>query len=142
VFWGYDKSFAGGIRWMPKEAFAKKCEKEIERNQAYRAKNQENLKEYRRAYKEKNRGKLYDLKRRRILRISFKKNDGASLQCWMGSLKRDWNTFRAIANLTPNPGQTIAELIHELSGYPMEVCEQIANPPEPEILVNPGPDLF
>lgn len=34
-----------------------------------------------------------------------------------------------IANLQPDPGQTLAELIHELSGYAMDVCEQIANPP-------------
>jgi hypothetical protein len=55
-------------------------------------------------------------------------------------------TFESIANLQPDPGQTLAELIHELSGYAMEVCEQIANPPviedAPLAQPTPQPDLF
>ena len=88
-------------------------------------------------------------------RRSFGSKDGSTFESFCRSA---WHPqiFGMIANLQPDPGQTLAELIHELSGYPMEVCEMIANPPPveepptPEKLDNPappstlpgGPDLF
>ena len=64
----------------------------------------------------------------------------------MSSLSKSHAVFESIANLQPDPGQTLAELIHQLSGYAMEVCEQIANPPviedAPTAQPTPQPDLF
>lgn len=78
--------------------------------------------------------------------MGFQREDGSSYDCWIKSLKLPSKTFEAIANLQPDPGQTLAELIHELSGYAMEVCEQIANPPviedAPLAQPTPQPDLF
>ncbi len=165
IFWTYNKSRPGGIRWIANNMLEKCLEAANKGARAYRQKNREKCKDRQRSYYEKNRGKYKDrirsyyeknrekyseLQRRRILMISFKKQDGSSLQSWRNSLTNKGITYKTLAYLTPDPGQTLAELIHELSGYPMEVCEQIANPPEPEILdnpeppanVNPGPDLF
>jgi hypothetical protein len=64
----------------------------------------------------------------------------------VSSLFKPSQTFAVIANLQPNPGQTLTELIHELSGYAMEVCEQIANPSvaedNPALTPPAAPDLF
>ena len=69
-----------------------------------------------------------------------------SFTAWLASLTTSSRVFAAIANLTPDPGQTLAQLIHELSGYAMDVCEQIANPPilegSPALTPPAAPDLF
>ena len=76
----------------------------------------------------------------------FSNEDGSSFDSWIASVSRPNKTFEIVANLQPDPGQTLAELIHELSGYAMEVCEQIANPPviedAPPVKPEPQPDLF
>ncbi len=73
--------------------------------------------------------------------------NGDSYRVWVSSkTKRMEKLASEIANLTPEEGQTLTELIHELSGYAMEVCEQIANPPvaedAPPAQPTPQPDLF
>jgi len=97
-------------------------------------------------YRESNKYQIAEYERRRKRRKSFAKENGSSFQAWLASLTQSHKAFPAIANLQPDPGQTLAELIHELSGYPMEVCEQIANPPviedAPRAEPTPQPDLF
>ncbi len=99
-----------------------------------------------RKYREANKEKLAERGRRRHRRKVFAKEDGSSYQAWLASLKQPAVVIIAIANLQPDPGQTLAELIHELSGYAMDVCEQIANPPviedAPPAKSTPQPDLF
>ena len=76
----------------------------------------------------------------------FPHQNGSSYESWRKSVGVSRKTFNQIANLQPDPGQTLAELIHELSGYAMEVCEQIANPTviEDSLALTPpaAPDLF
>jgi hypothetical protein len=121
-------------------------EKEAERLRRYREANKEKVAEYNRRYEEANKEKMAEARRCRKRQIAFLREDGSSFQAWLASLKNRTLTFIAIANLQPNPGQTLAELIHELSGYAMEVCEQIANPPviedAPPAQPEPQPDLF
>ncbi len=136
-------------------------EKVAERNRQYCEANKEKLAEARRQYREANKGKVAErkrryceankekhseLSRRRHRRKVFAKEDGSSYQAWLASLKQPAAVIIAIANLQPDPGQTLAELIHELSGYAMDVCEQIANPPviedAPPAQPEPQPDLF
>jgi hypothetical protein len=97
-------------------------------------------------YRESNKHQIAEYERRRKRRRSFEKEDGSSFQAWIASLTQPHKVFPAIANLTPDPGQTLAELIHKLSGYAMDVCEQIANPPAieeaPPTEPTPQPDLF
>jgi hypothetical protein len=121
-------------------------EKLIERSCQYREANKEKLAKKKRRYYEANKEKLVETQRRKNRKIQFAKEDGSSFQAWLASLTQSHQTFEAIANLTPNEGQTLAELIHELSGYAMDVCEQIANPPvaeeAPPAQPTPQPDLF
>jgi hypothetical protein len=117
-----------------------------EHRRQYREANKAEIAEHRRQYREANKAKIAE-KRRRLNRTKlFAKEDGSSFEAWIASLNIPTTTFAAIANLTPDEGQTLAELIHELSGYAMDVCEQIANPPieaEPEALTpEPTADLF
>ena len=84
---------------------------------------------------------------RSSLRCRFYNMNGDSYRVWVSSkTKRMEKLASEIANLTPEEGQTLTELIHELSGYAMEVCEQIANPPvieDPQpAQPTPQPDLF
>ncbi len=141
VFLEYRKSCLNGERWQSPEKFAETREKEKEERRLHRLNNPEKEKEN---------------KRRHNAKCSFKKQNGSSYEAWVKSVWGMPKTAAAIDALTPDPGQTLAELIHELSGYPMETCEQIATPPafepepEPEILDNlppianlpPAPDLF
>ena len=136
-------------------------EKIAERKRLYRQANKEKLYQqeyrYREANKEKmtkrknqhykaNKDKLSEKGSRINRKIRFAKEDGSSFQAWLASLYNPNKVFQAIANLQPDPGQTLAELIHELSGYAMEVCQQIANPPviqdAPPAEPTPQPDLF
>jgi hypothetical protein len=121
-------------------------EKEAERKRRYAEANKDKVAEYQRRYEEANKEKMAERSRRRHRQIAFLKEDGLSFQAWLASLKNRTLTFIAIANLQPDPGQTLAELIHELSGYAMEVCEQIANPPvtedNPALTPPAAPDLF
>ena len=121
-------------------------EKDLERKRRYREANQENEAERKRRYREANQEKEAERLRRNKRRMAFLREDGSSFQAWLASLKNQARSFVVIANLTPDPGQTLAELIHELSGYAMEVCEQIANPPviedAPPAQPEPQPDLF
>jgi hypothetical protein len=121
-------------------------EKEAEQKSRYRLANKEKLIERNRRYSETNREKLIERMRRYNRRRSFAKEDGSSFQSWLAGLYNRSAVFESIANLTPDPGQTLTELIHELSGYAMEVCEQIANPPVIEdaqpAQPAPQPDLF
>ena len=117
-----------------------------EKDRRYYEANKEAVAEKKRRYHEANREAMAEQKRRRVRRNAFAKEDGSSFRAWMASLFRTPNVFAAIANLTPDPGQTLTELIHKLSGYSMEVCEQIANPPviedSPALTPPPAPDLF
>jgi len=121
-------------------------EKLAETARQYREANKEKMAQTARRYSEANKEKMAQTKRRRSRKIQFTKEDGSSFQAWLASLTYFHRKFEAIANLTPDPGQTLAELIHELSGYAMEVCEQIANPPvaeeAPPAQPTPQPDLF
>jgi hypothetical protein len=117
-----------------------------ERNRLYREANKVKVNERRRRYEEANKVKKAHRNRCRKRQIAFLKEDGSSFESWVSSLIRPTAAFETIANLQPDPGQTLAELIHELSGYAMEVCEQIANPPvieDPQpAKPTPQPDLF
>ena len=97
-------------------------------------------------YREFNKNQIAEYERRRKRQKSFAKEDGSSFHAWIASLIKPHKSFAAIANLTPDPGQTLTQLIHELSGYAMDVCEQIANPPvaeeAPPAQPTPQPDLF
>ena len=117
-----------------------------ERKRRYYEANKEAVAEKRRQYREANKEAVTEKRRRYTRRNGFSKEDGSSFQAWLASLKNPALIFIAIANLQPKPGQTLAELIHELSGYSMDVCEQIANPPilEDSLALTPpaAPDLF
>jgi len=61
---------------------------------------------------------------------SFCKRDGSSLGAFLDSYKNNHHLsmmLSAIMDLTVPDGKTLAEYIHDLSGYKMSVCEQIAN---------------
>ena len=122
-----------------KEAVAEK------RRQYYEA-NKEAVTEKRRQYYEANKEAVTEKRRQRTRRNGFAKEDGSSFRAWLASLAQSHKTFEAIANFQPDPGQTLAELIHKLSGYAMDVCEQIANPPilegSPALTPPAAPDLF
>ena len=136
-------------------------EKVAEQKRQYREINKNNVAEAKRQYRqfnkwkeaerirrymEANKDKVAERLRRYYRRKRFIQEDGSSFQEWLASLQQAPKVFAAIANLQPDPGQTLAELIHELSGYAMEVCEQIANPPviqdAPPAQLEPQPDLF
>ncbi len=114
----------------------------------YRESNRDKSVNRDRMYYESNREKRTEQHRRYRRKAGFFKEDGLSFQSWIASLPSTGcsQIFEAIANLQPDPGQTLAQLIHELSGYAMEVCEQIANPPviedAPPAQPTPQPDLF
>ena len=122
-----------------KEAVAKQRRRYIEANK-------ESVREKDRQYREANKEAVAERNRRWTRRNGFAKEDGSSLSAWSASVYNRGKAFAAIANLTPDPGQTLAQLIHELSGYAMEVCEQIANPPatedSPALTPPAAPDLF
>ena len=94
----------------------------------------------------KNKNTVVEGNRRRRRARFFEKEDGSSFKSWVSSLSKPHATFESIANLQPDPGQTLTQLIHQLSGYAMEVCEQIANPlvieDAPPAQPTPQPDLF
>ena len=117
-----------------------------ERKRRYREANKETLAEYQRRYHEANKEAVTERERRRTRRSAFAKENGSSFPAWQASLAQPAKVFKAIANLQPDPGQTLTELIHELSGYAMEVCEQIANPlileGSPALTPPAAPDLF
>jgi hypothetical protein len=121
-------------------------EKLVETTRQYREAHKEKLAEAKRQYREANKEKVAETKRRAARRRSFEKEDGSSFQAWIASLTKPNKAFPVIANLTPDPNQTLAQLIHKLSGYAMDVCEQIANPPaiedSPALTPLPDPDLF
>jgi hypothetical protein len=121
-------------------------EKEAERKRRYCEANKKKMAEYQRRYEEANKEKKTHRNRCRKRQIAFLKEDGSSFESWLFSLIRPTAAFETIANLQPDLGQTLAELIHELSGYAMDVCEQIANPPviedAPPAKSIPQPDLF
>lgn len=121
-------------------------EKLREKNHRYRETNKEKVEETSRRYRETNKEKLAKKNRRYARQKSFARENGSSYPAWQASLAQPAKVFESIANLQPDPGQTLAELIHELSGYAMEVCEQIANPPviedSPALTPPAAPDLF
>jgi hypothetical protein len=121
-------------------------EKVAETARQHREANKEKLAEQQRQHYQANKEKVVEMQRLRNRSKGFAREDGSSFQAWLASLTRSHKVFLAIANLTPNEGQTLAELIHELSGYAMDVCEQIANPPvaeeAPPAQPTPQPDLF
>jgi len=132
VFWEYDKSSKNGEYWINADKFKQLREKVLEAKRHYRQENREKLAEAKRRYDQKNREKLAERDRRIKLKKTLQKSTPKTLHQFYASLKQPRTTLAAIFSLTPDEGQTLAELIHELSGYPMELCEQIANPPEPE----------
>ena len=117
-----------------------------EQARRYYEANKEAVAEQKRRYREANKEAVAEQKRRRMRRKGFARENGSSFSAWLASLVQPSSVFIAIANLQPKPGQTLAELIHELSGYSMDVCEQIANPPviedSPALTPPPAPDLF
>ena len=117
-----------------------------ERKRRYYQANKEAAAEQKRRWCKANKEAAVEQKRRRTRRNAFAKEDGSSLRAWSASLYNRNKVFAVIANLQPDPGQTLAELIHKLSGYAMEVCEQIANPPvtedSPALTPPAAPDLF
>ena len=155
VFWQYHKQCKNGEWWCNMEDFASKVKIMREKNRRYLQNNKEQAKKSRREWIRLNPDRFNEHCRRTNLRKSFKKQDGSSFKAWTRSVSQMAHTSCAISRLQPDPGQTLAELIYELSGYTMEVCELIANPPPveeptPEKLDNPappstllgGPDLF
>lgn len=165
VFWSYGKKYRNSERWMTLEQYTKEHKRHMDNNRRWREKNVQKLKEQKQrhylrhsedhkarlyGWREKNPDRFKEQRRRQYLKKSLSNYNGVSYEAWLQSLPKPHCTLAAIDALTPAPGQTLAELIHELSGYPMETCEMIANPPEPEKLDNPpepptlagGPDLF
>ena len=112
----------------------------------YRDINKISLSERKKKYHLENKAKVAQNDKKKRRRKHFTNEDGSSFNAWIKSLRRPQKTFEIIANLQPDPGQTLAELIHELSGYAMEVCELIANPTviedSPALTPPPAPDLF
>lgn len=121
-------------------------EKWAERDRRYREANKETMAKRKSQHYKTNKDKLSEKGSRINRKIRFAKEDGSSFQAWLASLYNPNKVFQAIANLQPDSGQTLAELIHKLSGYAMDVCEQIANPPVIEYpqpaQPTPQPDLF
>lgn len=119
-----------------------------EKSRQYHEANKDTITERKRRNYEANKEKMAERNRKYLRQKSFAKEDGSSFQAWLASLynPNKVKVFEAIANLQPDPGQTLAELIHELSGYAMAVCEQIANPPviedSPALTPPAAPDLF
>jgi hypothetical protein len=170
VFWAYDKTRKNGERWIDADRFQQLYEKMAEAGRHYRQENREKLAERDRRYKQgnrekveetkrrhyqenrekllerhrhysqENREKVVEVKRRYKLKKTLQKSTPKTLQEFYDSLYRPSRVITVIFSLTPDEGQTLAELIHELSGYPMELCEQIANPPEPEPETEPIPE--
>lgn len=143
VFWAYAKDCKNGEYWITSEKYDEKISaiknRRIndpnaanKRQRRWYERNRDKRNAQKRKYNQKNRDKQTEQKRRRDLKLSFSRSSPSSYEEWLYSTKQIQRTAGSIAKLTPDPGQTLAELIHELSGYPMEVCEQIANPPEPE----------
>ena len=134
------------VRELDRRWFEANKEARAEKGRLYREANKEARAEKGRLYREANKEARAERQRRYTRQYAFTKEDGSSFRAWMASLYRPSNIFAAIANLTPKPGQTLAQLIHELSGYAMEVCEQIANPPvtedSPALTPPAAPDLF
>ena len=122
-----------------KEAMVELDRRWFEANKEARAKKD-------RQYRKANKEARAERQRRYTRQYAFTKEDGSSFQAWVASLTASSKVFAAIANLQPDPGQTLTELIHKLSGYAMEVCEQIANPPvtedSPALTPPAAPDLF
>lgn len=159
VFWAYNKTAKNGEYWLLKDKFdslsrkskasdaiLRRSGKRKEYSSSYRKKHSTELSLKRSAHYHKNKKDHSEYGRRNNRRKSFLKEDGSSFDSWFSSLLHPSRTFASIANLQPDPGQTLAELIHELSGYAMDVCELIANPPviedSPALTPLPAEDLF
>lgn len=140
VFLQYEKSCKNGERWIDADRFQKLHENRKEQIRRYHQENHEKLKEQHRRWHQENREKVLEAKRRYKLEKTLKKSSPKTLQEFYNSLSKPHQTINAIFSLAPDEGQTLAELIHELSGYPMELCEQIANPPEPTTDPQPTPE--
>jgi hypothetical protein len=139
VFWNYRKDCKNGQYWVSADIFQQFRAKELEAKRRHYQENREKLAEYRRRHYQENREKVAESTRRIGLKKTLQKSTPKTLQQFYASLTQPRQAFAAIFSLAPDEGQTLAELIHELSGYPMELCEQIANPPEPEPEPTPEP---
>lgn len=158
------------IREKERKRYEKNKEKVAEKNAKWRKSNPEKVREFNRKYAQKKPRKIAEFARRTYqknkekilekaklwkkenpekarqvtlrakLRKTLKKYNATSYDLWLDSIFSPQKTIASILSLTPDEGQTLAELIHELSGYPMELCEQIANPPEPE--QEPQPEML
>lgn len=130
----------------PEERKARLLEQKRRWREANKEANKEKEAERQRRFYEVNKEKVAEQKRRFYRRKGFARENGSSFEAWVSSVRKPALVFESIANLTPDPGQTLAELIRELSGYAMEVCEQIANPPviedSPALTPPPAPDPF
>jgi hypothetical protein len=115
-------------------------EKVEEDARRYYQENREKMAEDARRYYQENREKGIEASRRRKLKKTLQKSTPKTLHQFYALLTKPRLTLAAIFLLSPDEGQTLAELIHELSGYPMELCEQIANPPDPEPETEPTPE--
>jgi hypothetical protein len=135
VFWKYKKSYKNGEYWASLDQFEKlKDKKRDEKKQSLHRIRYERPDIYREMARKK-----VKTKRLNRLKKTFQKISPNTLQEFYNLLNSPSHTISAIFSLVPNKGQTLAELIYELSGYEMELCEQIANPPEPEPTVEPKP---
>ena len=158
--WRFWQMSNGKERWLPPDKFdkykktmAEACRRgqknrpnrSLYQKEIYHKSRDQRIKNGKIYYSE-NKNKVVEGNRRRRRARFFKKEDGSSFKSWVSSLSKSHAVFESIANLQPDPGQTLAELIHQLSGYAMEVCEQIANPPviedAPTAQPTPQPDLF
>ena len=142
----YRKANKEAMVELDRRWFEANKEARAEKGRLYREANKEARAEKDRQYRKANKEARAERQRRYTRQYAFTKEDGSSFRAWTASLYRPSNIFAAIANLTPKPGQTLAQLIHELSGYAMEVCEQIANPTviedSPALTPPAAPDLF
>jgi len=170
VFWAYGNKYRNGERWIDADGFQQLHENRKEQSRRYIQENREKVTEVKRRYHQKNREKAAEARRRRIhenrekysdasrrdyqenrekyieatrryrLKKTLKKSTPKTLHQFYALSPQIQRILAAIFSLTPDEGQTLAELIHELSGYPMELCEQIANPSEPEPEPQPTPE--
>jgi len=116
-------------------------EKIRDKSKQWSVKNKEKREDIITRWKSENKERLCELNRRCKVRKFFRAANPKDIEEFYKVIEINaGRKMSTIFRLTPDEGQTLAELIHELSGYPMELCEQIANPPEPE--PEPQPEML
>lgn len=125
IFWSYDR---GKEYWIAPDVYEVKKTQFKKKKIEWERKNHDAQRRYVKRLRANNPERYAQCVRRASLRRTFKKYDGSSYERWIASIQNPIVTLTAIYKLEPKQNQTLAELIHELSGYPIKTCEKIANP--------------